>query len=283
MNRFYFGGSDTSGSDDDAPLPYPQPLPRIAFLTPNFSPTEFLASLSNRHQTLEDLRQELWTRSQELNKELLDLVNDNYQDFLELGGSLRGGEDKIEEVKVALLGFRGDIWVLKEKVSARRKEVERLLEERRAAARDIRFSTALLEVDARLGELEKSLMVGGGINSMNEEGTHSVDFSESDEGSEGSETGSTISISQLGRRVERYIMIKRLIARMGLEHPFLVKQKERLSRIRQTLLLDLGTALQQEVAFRGGEGARKLKILGVFRDMGESAEAVTLLRGYSHI
>jgi hypothetical protein len=207
-------------------------------------------------------------------------VNDNYQDFLELGGSLRGGEDKIEEIKVALLGFRGDIWVLKEKVSARRKEVERLLEERRAAARDIRFSTALLEVDARLGELEKSLMVGGGINPSNEEGTDSVDFSESDEDSEGSETGSKISISQLGRRVERYIMIKRLIARMGPEHPFLVKQEERLLRIRQTLLLDLSTALQQEVAFRGGEGARKLKIIGIFRDMGESAEAVTLLRGY---
>jgi hypothetical protein len=53
----------------------------------------------------------LRSRSQLLNKELLDLVNSNYQDFLNLGNSLHGGEEKVEEVRIGLLGFR-KAWVV---------------------------------------------------------------------------------------------------------------------------------------------------------------------------
>ncbi|MCJ1247961.1 hypothetical protein MMC30_005176 [Trapelia coarctata] len=283
MNRFYFGGSDTSGSDDENPLPYPKPLARSAFLTPNFSPTDFLASLRNRHQTLEDLRAELRTRSQEVNKELLDLVNNNYQDFLGLGGSLRGGEEKVEEVRVGLLGFRREVDTLKEKVHQRRKEVDGLLGERRAITKEIRVGKALLEVDSRLEELEERLMVGNdAIRNSSDEEKDDIDISDSDEESDDeSGTGSSIPLSRLRRRAQQYIYIKRLIAKTGAEHPFLVKQEERLLRIRQTLQLDLGTALQQASARSGdavGKG-RILKILAIYRDMGESGDAVAVLRG----
>lgn len=266
-NGVQFGGSDTSGSDDENPLPYPKPLARSAFLTPNFSPTEFLASLHNRHQTLEDLRAELRTRSQELNKELLDLVNDNYQDFLGLGGSLRGGEEKVEEVRVGLLGFRREVDTLKEKVQQRRKEVDGLLGERRAITKDIRIGRALLEVDSRLEELEERLMVGNDrARTSSDEQNDDMDISDSDENSEDeSGSGDSIPLSRLRRRAQQYIYIKRLVAKIGPEHPFLIKQEERLLRIRQTLLLDLGTALHQGAAGSGdpqGKG-RTLKILAI--------------------
>jgi len=92
MSRFYFGDSDGSGAelsdnDHDSSLPFPKPLSRSPFLAPDFDPATFLSSLSNRHQSLADLRIELRDLSEALNKELLDLVNENYQDFLSLGSA----------------------------------------------------------------------------------------------------------------------------------------------------------------------------------------------------
>ncbi|MCJ1475790.1 hypothetical protein MMC13_004454 [Lambiella insularis] len=279
MSRFYFGGSDTSDSDDENPLPYPKPLARSAFLTTDFSATAFLSSLHNRHQTLEDLRAELRTRSQELNKELLDLVNDNYQDFLGLGGSLRGGDEKVEEVRVALLGFKRDVDNLKGKVEERRKEVEVLLDERRAVTKEIRTGRALLEVDSRLDELEERLMVGthDSANTDSAEQEDEVDISESDDESDDSAVGNAVSLSRLRRRGQQYVQIKRLIARTGSDHPFLVKQEERIMKIRQTLLLDLSTVLQQAAASQT-ENTKTLRILGIYRDMGESQDAIAALR-----
>ena len=282
-NSNQFGGSDTSGSDDENPLPYPKPLARSAFLTPNFSPTDFLASLHNRHQTLEDLRAELRTRSQELNKELLDLVNDNYQDFLGLGRSLRGGEEKVEEVRVGLLGFKREVDTLKEKVHQRRTEVDGLLGERRAITNEIRIGRALLEVNSRLDELEERLMVGNDAKrAPSDEERDDMDISDSGEDSDDDrKPGSSIPLSRLKRRAQQYIYIKRLIAKTGANHPFLVKQEERLLRIRQTLQLDLSTALQHATAGSGDvdDSGRILRILAIYRDMGESEDAVIVLRG----
>ncbi|MCJ1287623.1 hypothetical protein MMC26_006975 [Xylographa opegraphella] len=275
-----FGGSDTSNSDDDTPLPYPKPLARSAFLTPDFSPTGFLSSLHNRHQTLEDLRSELRTRSQELNKELLDLVNDNYQDFLGLGGSLRGGEEKVEEVRVGLLGFKREVDTLKDKVEGRRKEVEGLLEERRAIAKEVRTGRELLEIDSRLEDLEERLMVGsnGAVNPAVNGDEDDFSTSESDDESDEDTPGTTIPLSRLRRRAQQFLYIKRLFAKTGPEHPFLIKQEERMMRIRQTILLDLSSALLQAVGQDDFSSKRTLNILGIYRDIGESGEALTAIR-----
>ncbi|MCJ1398872.1 hypothetical protein MMC11_002073 [Xylographa trunciseda] len=280
MNRFYFGGSDSSNSDDDTPLPYPQPLARSAFLTPDFSPTAFLSSLHNRHQTLEDLRSELRTRSQELNKELLDLVNDNYQDFLGLGGSLRGGEEKVEEVRVGLLGFKREVDTLKDKVEGRRKEVEGLLAERRAITKQVRSGRALLEVDSRLEDLEERLMVGsnGAVNTAVDGDEDDFSASESEEESDEDTPGNAIPLSRLRRRAQQFLYIKRLFTKIGAEHPFLIKQEERMMRIRQTILLDLSSALLQASGQDDSSKKRTLNIMAIYRDMGESGDALTALR-----
>ncbi|MCJ1321827.1 hypothetical protein MMC15_007172 [Xylographa vitiligo] len=280
MSRFYFGGSDTSNSDDDTSLPYPKPLARSAFLTPDFSPTVFLSSLRNRHQTLEDLRSELRTRSQELNKALLDLVNDNYQDFLGLGGSLRGGEEKVEEVRVGLLGFKREVDTLKDKVEGRLEEVGGLLEERRAIAKEVRTGKALLEIDLRLEDLEERLMVGsnGAVNTAVDGDEDDFSASESDDESDEDTRGTTIPLSRLRRRVQQFLYIQRLFAKTGPEHPFLIKQEERMMRIRQTMLLDLSSALLQAGGQDEFSNKRTLDILSIYRDMGASGDALTALR-----
>lgn len=269
-----FGDDDSS--DDN--LPYPKPLTRASFLTPDFDPTTFLSTLRNRHQTLEDLRSELRTRSQDLNKELLDLVNENYQDFLSLGSSLKGGDEKVEEVRLGLLGFRREVEGLRSKVDGRRKEVEELVEERKRIRASIQMGRRLLEIERQIGDLEGRLMLtstGPRQAEVNDEG---VVLSESEEESDEETESDGIGVLRLRRHMEQYMYIKGLVERTGPGHPFLVKQEERVLRLKQTVLLDLNSALKQAVA--GGEDMRAdlLKLLVLYRQMGEASEALQVLK-----
>ncbi|RMZ68104.1 hypothetical protein GMOD_00004289 [Pyrenophora seminiperda CCB06] len=192
--------SASSAEDDEdnlSTLPFATPLRRSDFLVPDFSPSEYLSTLRNRHQTLEDLRAELRSRSQLLSKELLDLVNSNYQDFLNLGNSLNGGEEKVEEVRVGLLGFRKEVDGLVDVVGSREEEVKKLLGERRDVRRKI----------------------------------------------------------ETGRRLA-----------------------PRLVKVRSTLLMDLSTALQQAKGAGTSGSGRVIKVMNIYADMEESAEAVKLLK-----
>ncbi|KAF3912803.1 hypothetical protein AA313_de0201142 [Arthrobotrys entomopaga] len=113
-NNLLLGDSDDE-ADDFSTLPFPQPLPRSAFTTPDFSAASYLATL-HRHQTLEDLRSELRTRSSDLERELVELVNRDYVDFVGLGSSLRGGEGKVNDLKLGVMGFSREVEGVKEKV-----------------------------------------------------------------------------------------------------------------------------------------------------------------------
>lgn len=276
-NRFYFGDDDSSASSDDN-LPYPKPLTRASFLTPNFDPTTFLSTLRNRHQTLEDLRAELRTRSQDLNKELLDLVNENYQDFLSLGSSLKGGDEKVEEVRLGLLGFRREVEGLRGKVDGRRKEVEQLVEERKRIRESVQVGRQLLEIERKIGELEESLMLASTGPRKAEANGEENDVSDSEEESDEETESSGIGIPRLRRHMEQYKSVKSAIERTGPEHPFLVRQEERVLRLKQTVLLDLNSALKQAVA--GGEDMRGdlLNLLGMYKQMGGASEAMQILK-----
>lgn len=274
MNRFYFGGSDSSDSGDDN-LPYPKPLTRAAFLTPDFEPTTFLSSLRNRHQTLEDLRAELRSRSQDLNKELLDLVNENYQDFLSLGSSLQGGEEKVEEVRLGLLGFKREVQGLKDKVDERKKEIEELISKRKSIREDIQLGRTLLDIDQRLQKLEQRLMIVSSKPFEEPEDSDSVDLSESQDDSEDERTTS-VPTSRLQRHSQQFLYIQKLAAKIGPDHPYIVEQQGRMMRLKYTLLLDLSNALKQSIGLK--DETRIMRILGIYRGMDEAEEAVRILK-----
>ena len=244
----------------------------------DFNPTDFLSSLHNRHQTLEDLRSELRTRSQNLNKELLDLVNGNYQDFLGLGSSLKGGDEKVEEVRFGLLSFRKEVEGLRVKVEDRKKEVEGLVGERKRIREQSVLGRQLLEVEERIGQLENRLMLAsaGSLNGTRDKSE--TDEIESDAESEDHEEDDSDSVIKLQRHAEQFLYIRQSIKNIGEQHPFFVKQEERVLRLKQTVILDLNNALKQ--AIKGGEEAKEdlLKLLSIYKQLGEGSEAIGILK-----
>lgn len=207
---------------------------------------------------------------------------------------------------MGLLGFRRDVEGLKNKVRERRREVEELLDEKIRIAKHIQLGRGLLEVEGRISELETRLMVK---TSNHEDGDQrprprsehelNADTNVSEDDGDGSDEDDedeadfhlgpgVSSISQIKRHAERYMYIQKVVQRLGPQHPFLVRLQDRIIRLRQTVLLDLNNALKAAVAVQsapptGGinnqdKGRGLIKILAIYRDIGEAEEALKILR-----
>jgi hypothetical protein len=221
-----------------------------------------------------------------LNKELLDLVNENYQDFLSLGSALRGGEEKVEGVKVGVLSFQRDVKAIRDKVEARRQEVEELLNEKRRLRANADVGKDLLDYADRVEELEHCLMI------HDKSSENSTDESDSESDLYSSESGDmdddeladgtpAISLKRMECHVQKFIFLGSIADRVGEKHPFLLAQQPRVAKIKSTVLLDLKTALGQAAAAGGKHGkrdARTMAILRLYELMGEDVSAVAALK-----
>ncbi|KAF3056264.1 putative oligomeric golgi complex subunit 2 protein [Daldinia childiae] len=264
--------SESSDNEDDAPLPFPTALPRSDFLAPDFDPAEYLSSLSNRHQTLEDLRSDLRERSAAISTELLELVNANYTSFLSLGDELKGGEERVEDVRVALLGFRRAVEEIKGRVREKGSEVASLNRDLSGVRSEVETGRKMLELDERISTLEGRLAVG----SAGPDSDDSDDDDEEDEDElEGAVGSSTAKLAQLANE---YIVVDELANDIGRETPFVRKAEEKLTRCRNTILLDLGTALK-EAKKAGARGqAKLLKLMSIYSLLDAQLEAVKALK-----
>lgn len=265
--------SDIYSSEDEDTLPYPTELPRSDFLAADFNAATYLSSLRNRHQTLEDLRSDLRQRSQLLNKELIDLVNSNYEEFLSLGGDLKGGEEKVEGLKVGLLGFEREVEGIQRAVKEREAEVRGLLEERKGVRKEVVLGRALLEVGERVTELEESLGLGEKDDDV--EGEQDGFDEDEDDGADEGVPG--LRLGKLKRHVREYVLLSRAIERIGPEHSFLDAHRGRVAEIRKTLLLDLATGLR--AAKNAKEPEAILAIIKMYGDLGAEKESVRVLKG----
>jgi conserved oligomeric Golgi complex subunit 2 len=199
---------------------------------------------------------------------------------------LKGGEEKIEEVKVGLLGFERDVGLVREKVDTRRTEFGTLLREKKKAREDVRMGRALLEVAERIDELEGRLMIQDEPKNEDEENGFADELDAESEEESDEVDGETselvelaqVSIRRLRRCVEQYLYIREMVHRIGATHPFLIMQEERILRIRNTLLLDLSTALKQARQASSVSNGPLLKVLQLYDDMNEEADAVIVLR-----
>ena len=263
-------------SDDEDTLPYPAPLPRSDFLAPDFDPSAYLSTLRNRHQTLEDLRGDLRARSQLLNQELLDLVNGNYEEFLGLGGDLRDGEEKVENVRLGVLGFQREIEGVRKAVRGRLEEVNALLEERRAVREQVVQGRALLEVEEQIGELEESLGMKGEEDEFEADDDDDEDEDDDDDDTSTSKVRLTIPLKKLQRHAQKYLLITRAVRRIGPEHPFLVAQQPRLDEVKKTLLLDLAAALRQAKEKKASDIV--LAVIKIYGDLDAEAESIKVLK-----
>ena len=281
--------SPSDDEDDNIPLPFPAALPRSDFLAADFQPAEYLSALPNRHQTLEDLRSDLRDRSDTISAELLELVNSNYTAFLSLGDELRGGDEKTETVKVALLGFQRAIDEVKGKVTGRKEEMVKLGGELREVREEVEKGRSMLEVSQRLTALEERLAVDSLQNQADDKNDWSLSDEDEDgeeEEQDGDEKTSASHTAWIGSSPAKLIMsakqckqIELLKERLDEGHPFVIKLSERLARCRHTLLLDLGTALR-EAKLAGPNGKDRVwRYLKIYRLLDAQDEAVKALRG----
>lgn len=257
--------NDEDDFDPDAPLPFPTALSRNDFLAPDFDAATYLSSLfpgdsdssslvSHRHQTLEDLRTELRERSSAISAELLELVNANYTSFLGLGDELKGGGERVEDVRVALLGFRRQVEEIQSRVRGRREDVQHAGAELRAVRGEIEQGRMMLELDERCEVL----------------------LSQLEDGRAGDEDEDNAEEERLAGLAHDYNAIERLADVIGRDLPYVRKLDEKIIRCRNTLLLDLGTATRE--ARKAGEKDRTVKLLGLYRQLGAYAEGVKNLK-----
>ncbi|KAK6514072.1 hypothetical protein TWF506_008498 [Arthrobotrys conoides] len=271
--------SDSDPEDDFSSLPFPQPLPRSAFTTTDFSASSYLASL-HRHQTLEDLRAELRTRSKDLERELVELVNRDYADFVGLGSSLRGGEGKVNDLKLGVMGFAREIEGVKEKVMKVSNEMEKDMAVKKEIARKKALARNLLTLDARLSQLESLLLLKG--QHENDDHILTLDLDETS-------NSSLTSLPRLQKLVTSYLYLKHVLSKIPPAHPFIKAQGKRLKQAKQTLSDDLSRALKECRAELNdgelGEDERKelegrlVEILKLWSEVGETRDAVKTLKG----
>lgn len=192
-----------------------------------------------------------------------------------------GGEEKVEDVRVGLLGFKRGVEDVRGKVRERRGEVEGLLGEKRSVSGEIAVGRKLLEVDARLEELEERLMVTSlGRTVQNQEDDSWSDSEEDEEDDEDLTQNAGVngpSTKKLQRLVLDYVYIERLSKNVGEDHPFIVTQQPRIIRVRNTILLDLNAALKITAT---GETTKSkiITMLGFYRHLGAESEAIKVLK-----
>ncbi|PHH72133.1 hypothetical protein CDD80_4749 [Ophiocordyceps camponoti-rufipedis] len=279
--------SDSSSSvADDTPLPFPAALPRSDFLVADFQPAAYLSALPHRHQTLEDLRADLRDRSSAISAELLELVNANYTSFLSLGSELQGGDDRVQGLRVALLGFRRAVDEIKANVARRRGETYALNAQLRLARLSIARGRAMLDLSDRIAALEESLAVAsdgqdGGDESADIDGTDDDEADESDDDADqhlrgllGSPPAKLLQSARECRRLQA------LATSLDPQHPFVVKMQSRLSKCRSTLLLDLSTALKEARGTGHKADGRVMQYLQIYRVLETPRDAVKVLRAH---
>ncbi|CAK7270183.1 hypothetical protein SEPCBS57363_003975 [Sporothrix epigloea] len=303
-------GKYTRDSDrDNLDLPFPKALSRKDFLTPSFEATAYLSSLfpsasvdsglaPQRHQTLEDLRDELRERSSAISAELLELVNANYTSFLSLGDELKGGDEKVEDVRVGLFGFRRSVEYIQMRVHERRVAVSSGCSELGRVRTSIATGRQLLELDERVAQLEDRLSIGTGKDAGGD-----LDFDDTEDGEdddEENENGNTDDEAErntvflasgprkLGDLARNLLLAMRLADHLGHQHPFVKKVDERLAKCQSTLLLDLNAAVKEARTASKSTArnpspnttaqTRLLKLLAIYRVLGREDEIVRILK-----
>lgn len=176
----------------------------------------------------------------------MDLVNDNYTSFLSLGQKLSGGEERIEQVRVGLLGFQRDVTGLRDLVNVRSQEVRALLEQKRSLRKDLQLGRALLDVDERITDLEERLdLTSGKPQEPNEEDVG--DFKD------WSDDWSRVDLSdddddlprRLRKDVEDFLIVQQISKTCG-RHPFIQAQSDRVDVIGNILRRDMEAAIRAQ-------------------------------------
>lgn len=199
----------------------------------------------------------------------------------------------MEELRVGLLGFEREAEAVKDAVVLREREVGEMVAEKRFVRKEMEKARALLEWENRVALLESRLKLVADNESQqffkNETADNDIDGvggiagsdedeDEDDEDEDGDDDalngGSAISITRLRRSVQDFTLLQRLAKSIGTTQPFIVAQQPRVSRIRSTLLLDVGHSMRQATT----NAKLKIGIMAMYVDLDAGREAMEALR-----
>lgn len=138
-------------------LPFPVQIDRDKIS----SGDDLLSQELTQFKTLEDLKGEFFQWIQILENEVVELINKEYQQFVALGNSVSGGNDKVQEIKHRLVLFQRQVEQVKEEVDGTAERIARvltsqneLLQERQRAMELILYIRAFQEVELRVGHAD---------------------------------------------------------------------------------------------------------------------------------
>ena len=122
--------SPRTSPDASLDLPSLQPLSHDHPLLsgPTFSADTFL--LSRLHIPLEELRGELRAYLKVLREELVQLINDDYEEFISLGTGLRGENERLIRLQMPLKGLAEDVAGVRDVLAKHQEEVQAKVNER---------------------------------------------------------------------------------------------------------------------------------------------------------
>ena len=153
------GPSSPSGSSRPSTsfdLPSLQPL---SHTNPYLSADDFDADaflLTRAHIPLEELRGELREYLGQLREELVQLINDDYEEFISLGTGLRGEEERLIRLGKPLDNLKEEVKAVRDSLSEQQTVVQEKLDQR-AALREEKVSSSM----PRSTGLESELIIAG--------------------------------------------------------------------------------------------------------------------------
>ncbi|ORX61373.1 COG complex component [Hesseltinella vesiculosa] len=225
--------------EDESFIKSIQPLPkniieRDVFHSDDFDPDRFLAS--RRHLGLERLKTELNGHLSFLKNELIELINRDYQDFINLSTNLRGVDKAIVAFQQPLTQMQSQVKDAQGHFQTLINELDQKLEHR-AKIRDRKTSLKLLlNIHDSVSKVEELLE----INTDTKESTDTQAVLVNGQPSE--EEGF------LGKQIERvaveYNQMQHLVNR-GKHLEFVTENEWRITRINDILQLKLSKALSQ--------------------------------------
>ncbi|KAI9024918.1 hypothetical protein CLU79DRAFT_813755 [Phycomyces nitens] len=234
---FSFGDEDQD--DDDQFIKTVQPLPRqaverSAFTAAEFDPDRFLSS--RRHLGLERLKTELNNHLRLLKAELIELLNRDYQDFINLSTNLKGVDRAMDDLMRPLTRMETQVKTASVHFQQVIDALEKQLDQR-AHVRDKKACLKLLlNIHDSVTKVESLLEINVDTTKTSVNTPAVVD-------AEGSDVSVDIG---LGKQIERvaieFNQMQHLVGR-GKDLPFVTENAWRITRIKDTLQSKLSKTL----------------------------------------
>ncbi|KAI8067163.1 oligomeric golgi complex component, COG2-domain-containing protein [Gongronella butleri] len=227
------------GDDDDTFIQSIQPLPtqiieRSVFHADQFDPDRFLSS--RRHLGLERLKTELNAHRSFLKNELIELINRDYQDFINLSTNMRGVDHAIRALKMPLTSMEGQVKDAQGHFDRLVTDLETQLDHR-AAIRDRKTSLKLLlNIHDSVEKVEELLEINKDTAAAAAQNDVAITLNDD----------TALDHDLLGKQIERvaveYNQMQHLVSR-GKHLAFVTENEWRITRIKEVLQQKLSKAL----------------------------------------